>query len=329
MDNKEKLAKLLLVDFGVDLYPKADGRVEIPKHIVSYAWDSNLVYISSDMCGNIFISDDAEQIQEEISVSVRVSHGRVRIPSGFLRKVGMYRRNLIATFDGISIVHIKQNNASGYGALLEFLNSLSDCQADQFVKIMTGRAPRDDNNIPDMEIVRISANQGVVSEPKLFLLVSDENKPVLFRPIGDPYKFKCCWVDGVPKLTQNDDTNNTSVIYAIPGIKRNKDEGNAAGFLLIDSITFGKVRYVANRRGSTVVGRVLIFLFSPKARVGSFKVFENPEEKMDPNSIEEAKLICSNPERFLYNNFDLFASGSRGQTPLTITANTMKKDQGV
>jgi len=323
METRQILISLMLTDFGISLYPKSDGRVEIPKYIVKNIGfvSSNMVYMSSDMCGNIYISTNSELLEDEISISVAISNGRLRIPSKFLKKIGLINKSLVIVSDSHSILHLKADNSHNEEALELLLNELDDDKTSRLLDILSGKRV-DNNYILNMDIVRVSTNQTKLPKAKLFLLEGNEDKTFAFRPIGNPYKFRCCWVNRVPKLTK--DANNSVILYAIPGINRMKSGDNSSGFLIIDQITFGKICYVVNKKNSTTaIGKDLIFIFSPKTKIGSFKVFENPNTDIDNKIIEEAKLICANPEKFLSNKFSFFESGKCDLPPTTITLNTI------
>ena len=328
MEERQQLVNLLLTSFGVDLYPKSDGRIEIPKYMITTAgWDSyDKVYMSSDLQGNLYISSDSTFFSGGVTISVAVSHGRLRIPVGFLKRIGIHNRNLVAVYDMNSTLHLRPDNSESEEALVEFVNELNEKDAILLANILMGRAVLD-NYIPNMEIVRVSVNQKPLPEAEMFLLEANEQRSFMFRPIGNPYKFKCCWVDKVPHLAY-ENNDNATMLYVIPGIKRIKknDGGTVPGFLIIDETTFGKICYVVKKKGDdTAIGKDLIFMFSPRVRIGSFKVFENPKEDLDPKIIEEAKQVCANPERFLSSNFSLFKSGNCDLPPTTITVNTIGK----
>lgn len=330
MKEKEQIINLLLTDFGIELHPKSDGRVEIPKYLITAAgWeDTNMVYMSSNLDNMLYVSTDSELVDDTISVAVAISNGRLRIPAGFLRKIGLNDRVLVAIHDGDGMIRMRPDNTKSEEALGEFLEKLDDDQVKELLGILVGKAAAVSNNfIPSMEIARISISQKSLPEPSLFLLEGNESNPCVFRPVANPYKFRCCWVEGKPMLVRPSQTHDKSIVlYAVPGLKRIKKEDGVAvpGFLLLDQITFGKICYIVKRKGEkTAVGRDLIFIFSPKTKVGSFKVFENPRENLDPSIIELAKLTCANPERFLSNNFDFFESGKCDLPPTTITVNTI------
>lgn len=331
MEERDQLVNLLLTNFGVDLYPKPDGRIEIPKYIISVAgWDSSsMVYMSSDLSGNIYISTDSSLVEDEISIAVAISHGRLRIPAGFLKKARLFNRSLVSVYDMNSMLHLRPDNSDSIEALSEFLSTLDDNQVNELSNILTGRVQSNIRQLPHMEIIRVPVNQKELPEAKLFLLEGNEQHSFIFRPVGNPYKFKCCWVNKTPMLAHgNDDNNCLATIYAIPGVKRVKKDAGVGipGFLLIDQMTFGKICYVVKKKGeNTAVDRDLIFMFSPKTKVGSFKVFENPKEDLDTKIIEEAKQVCANPEKFLSTHFNLFDRGKCDLPPNTITINTMGK----
>jgi len=327
MEVREQLVNLMLTSFGIDLYPKADGRVEIPKYVViKSGWNSlDMVYMSSDMCGNLYISADSDLIENEVSVAVAISGGRLRIPAGFLKKVNLHNKNLVATYDADSTLCLKADNSENEEALTLFLEELDDLQAAKLLDMLTGgKSLRSDNDIPNMELIRVSANQKALPEAKMFLLEGDETRSFVFRPVGNPYKFKFCWINKVPKLVRSDVKNNALTLYIIPGVNRVKKDENLSGFLLIDQTTFEKICYIVKKKNeSTAIGKDLIFMFSPKVKIGSFKVFENPHVSLDPKIVEEAKMVCANPEQFLSNNFGLFESGECDHPPTTITVNTI------
>ena len=336
MDKREQLANLLITNFGMELYPKADGRVEVPQCLVSSAdWHScRSVYMSSNMDGIIYISSSSDLMKDDtVTITVAVSSGRLRIPAGFLKKVGLYGKRLSATHDGDSMLMVRPDNSKNDRALEELLGSFLDSQITELLNILTGEEIVDNNLIPNRDIVRVSVNCKDFPEPSMFLLEGDEARTCIFRPVGNPYKFKCCWVDKKPFLVKPSfDNENVVTLYAVPGLKRIKreDGGGVPGYLILDPITFGKVCYIVKlKQEKTAIGKDLIFIFSPKTKVGSFKVFENPTEDLDDEVIERAKLVCANPERFLSDSLELFCGGQCDSPPTTITVNTFgnKRDQ--
>ena len=251
MEERQHLVNLLSTNFGIDLYPKSDGRVEIPKHIISsVGWDSlELVYMSSDMYENIYISSDCSLLdiaEGEVAASVAVSHGRLRIPAGFLKKIGLLNRNLVAVSDMSGTLYIKPDNSNSGDALVEIINNLNEDVVKQLSKALSGLT---ENYIPNMELVRVSVNQSELPLAELFMLEGNENSSFVFRPINNPYKFKCCWVDKVPLISKSDN-EHTATLYLIPGIKRIKKDkgGGIPGFLIIDETTFGKICYIIKKK---------------------------------------------------------------------------------
>jgi hypothetical protein len=324
MEERQSIVNLLSTSFGVDLYPKADGRIEIPKHIIiSAGWEQcDVVYMFSDMCGSLYISSCSSLLDNDISITVAVSHGRLRVPAGFLKKIGLFNKNLIATYDMNNTLCLRPDSSEN--ALVDFVNNLSDDLATRLSQILLGTV-KENNYIDSEEIIRIPTDQPKLPQPMLFLLEGDEERSLVFRPVNNPYKFKCCWVNRVPFLSTlgND---KAIILFAIPGIKRTKKDKdkNVSGFLIIDEITFGKIWYIIKQKGcDTAIDKDLIFIFSPKTRIGSFKVFINPDENLDPKTIGEAKQVCANPERFLSSYFDLYTSGQCDLPPTTITVNTI------
>lgn len=313
---REQLVDLLSTNFGIDLYPKADGRVEIPKDVVLFLeWNSHEIINTTFEEGSIYVSSGSF----DKNISIKVSHGRVRIPAGVLRSAGLYKKNLIATFDLDCTMKITANNSNNIEVIDEFIENLTEEQKKTLKDILIGNAYKTNNEIPNMELIRVSVSQSSFEKPKLFLLDAIEDKPFIFKPVGNPYKFKFCWVDKVPLLSR--DEKDTLISYVIPVINMNNKD---IGFLLIDQITFGKVCYILNKKGrETAVDRDLIFIFSPKTRIGSFKVYENPRQEIKQEVIDKAKLICANPEKFLIDNFDIYSSGKRDFPPSTLTSNTI------
>lgn len=313
---EEQLVNFLTTDFGVELFPKADGRVEIPKDVVLFlGWNKSDIINLFFNDGNVYVSDGTF----EKNIQIKVSHGRVRIPIGVLKSAGLYRKSLIATFDLNCTMRLTASNSSSNWAINEFIGSLTKHQAEALVNIFMGKSSRDDNSIPSMEIAKISVNQEKLPRPEMFILEALEEKSFIFRPTGNPYKFNFCWVDKTPMLCKNED--NSLVSYVIPGIRRGEDK---VGFLLIDETTFGKVCYILKRKNeTTAIDKDLIFMFSPKTKIGSFKVYENPKQEINQELVEQSKLVCSNPERFLTSNFNIYSGGNKDFPPTTITTNTI------
>ena len=313
---KEQLVEYISTNFGIDLYPKADGRVEIPKEVVLFlGWDSCEIVNTMFEEGNVYVSNGSF----DKNIPIKVSHGRVRIPVGVLKSAGLHKKSLIATFDLNCTMRITADNSNNIEAINEFIDSLTEKQKKNLKDIFIGDTYKINNEIPNMELVRAPVNQSDFEKPKMFLLDAIEDKSFIFKPVGNPYKFKFCWSDKVPLLSR--DEEDILVSYAIPGINMyNKD----VGFLLVDQITFGKVCYILKKKEEeTGIDKDLIFIFSPKTRIGSFKVYENPKQEVERNIIDRAKLICANPENFLLNNFDIYSSGKRDFPPTSLTSNTI------
>lgn len=315
MNNTDSLVNLLLTNFGAKLHNKSDGRVEIPKYIIkSMGWDScDMVYVSSDLSNKIYISDNSFLTKDAECITVAISCGRLRIPYSFLKKIGLDNRHFIVTSNLNSVLCLRVNNYNNDLALRHLLEELPDNQVNDLYSILTGSTQFRNREIPNGDLARISIHKKELPRPKLFLLDSEHS--TVFRPVINPYKFSCKWVNNSPMLTKDNLGEN---LYIIGGINRGD---NSIGFLIIDEATFGKVCYFINRKGyTTAINKDLIFMYS---HMGFFKLYESPESDIEQDTVDEAKQVCANPEKFLINNFPVFQGGECSTPSGVITKHTM------
>jgi len=282
------MLNLLRNDFGIKLFPKKDGRVSIPKRLSKLMNDMVYVSYEDDL---IFISNGLKGTDNKEKSSLSVSGGKIRVPAKIIESSNMSDKEIIAFFDGEKII-LRTNNAY---LLKNYITQVEPIKISNSFTILKE------------ELIKCNINCNL--NPELFLLSNEEN--MVFRPIGNPYRFALCWQDGEPKLCENDE--DAMIIYAIPGVKRFIDKQYFVGFLLLDEINTGKAKSVLTDNAD------IIFAPSKQSNIGSFIVCSNPPEDLPANIINEAKVSCADPECFLLEHFDIFEKGECEYPPSELT----------
>jgi hypothetical protein len=340
MDYEKVILDFFYTGYGIIAHPKTDNRVEVPQSFVkTMGWNHHKkLYMSYDDGAEFYISYDPQfHSEDEVQIEVSVSNRRVRIPAGFLKKIGMDGRALsFIGADDLGIVRI--DNSHNENEIGGFIASLDVEDVEELGRLLVGRdvafeiEEDDEIEIPDEEkeakipfgeIARVSVKKNA----NLILLSKSES--VVFRPIQNPYKFTGHWDDKEIVFSRNvsKDTKQFK-FYLIPGIQRVKQEkgGFVLGFLLLDENIFGKVceRIVRSPGRKTAVGVEMIFIHD-SFTFGSFKVYENPPEELPCEVLERAKFTCSDPEGFLSKAFRIVDSPSKNSNPpLSVNSTTVE-----
>ena len=335
MDHDKVILDFLVTGFGTVANPKSDGRVEIPQSFVqTMNWGKcNKLYMSYDDGAEFYISEDFSFHEDDkIFVEVAVTKGRVRIPARFLKQIRMSDKSLVFTeADGAAVARVV--NSHNEERILAFLNTLDYDSVKQLAELLLDVEPVEEEEIfekkslefeiPHGEIARVSVSAS--TSPELILLSTESS--TVFRPVGNPYKFTAGWKNKEIVFYKDVPSSSLDILYLIPGIQRIKQEDKPFrfGFLLVDARLFTKIcqRIVKDAERTTAEGVEMIFIYSLFSK-GSFKVYENPKEELDPNIILKAKNICSNPEQFLLNTFTVIDGCSTHRSPLSVNANTVE-----
>jgi len=331
MDYEKVILDFFYTGYGISASPKTDSRVEVPQSFVrTMGWDQyEKLYMSYDDGAEFYISHDPQfHSEDEVQIEVVVSSKRIRVPAGFLKKIGM--SGVVLSFVGADDLGIvRMDNSHNEHKMAAFIASLEVEDVEELGRLLVGKDEEDETpdhdeaEIPFGEIARVS----VKKHADLILLSKSES--VVFRPIQSPCKFTGYWDDKEIVLSRNrSEDAGQSKFYLIPGIQRVKQEegGFIFGFLLLDENIFGKVceRIVHSPGRKTAVGVEMIFIHD-SFTFASFKVYENPPEELPDAVLKKAQFICSDPETFLLKAFRIVDSPPKNSNPpLSVNSTTVE-----
>lgn len=336
MDYKTVILDFFYTGYGVIAHPKSDGRVEVPQQFIKLmGWDKcDTLYMSYENGAEFYISNDLQfHCEDPVQIEAAVSNGRVRVPAGFLRKIEMCDKPLsFVAGDELGVVRV--NNSHNRFRIEEFISSLmphdieelallvsGEGEGDEYEEIVHAAEGKSEVKIPFGEVARVP-----IKRPHLILL--QKVGSTVFRPVGNPYKFKGYWADKEIVFAKDASETDPTTLYLVPGIQRVKQEdgGFLFGFLLLDEKMFGKIRdrVVRGPSRDTAIDVEMIFMYDCFT-FGSFKIYENPPEALPEDILERAKSICSDPERFLLNTFKVVDSPpENGNSPESVNSWTIK-----
>jgi hypothetical protein len=278
MNNRDILATYFIHQPGLILYPKADGRVEIPQFIVKgLEWDNISCVCVHMYPGELILSVKKNLCKaSELLGKINVTKGRIRIPLGFLKKSGFEKRPVVlgAGSDGSLIIRPDRSDVAE--DIRKFIdNNLSENLTNDLASLLIGK--------PD--------DSGEAS-PILFLPAANS---LCFRPIAAPYRFAGFKLkNGELVTTSNHKSSYSRDFYLIPGIKRSSGVFKP-GFLLTSEHLFS----IINSKIVHPINYDLIILNNGF----DFKVYRNPVEVLSQDIIKESEQICSNPGEFIKKFF--------------------------
>jgi len=267
MKNKEILANLL-ASHGVQVFPKADGRIEIPQSLVRMiGWGRGQKVYISDKPGFLIVSKEKSKNNVR---SIITTGGRARLPVGVLRNKGFEGKPLALSIEKDCII------ARVY------------CDADDILKTLS----LDNHSIKSLTNVLLGENS-----PKLFLL---KNQTVVL-PLRPPFRFPGYFLSTreVVRFEFPQSSIAPEYFYLLPVLS----EPGKYGFLLLNENDYTIIGIKLKSAGVSLdnPNRGIVPMWLP---FSGWKIFLNPvEHKYDINKAREA---CGKTEDFLKNNFRVY-----------------------
>lgn len=293
-----KLSNKLQNINGTILFPKSDGRIEVPRSIVKLLeWNNEeYIYVNRiDSTGELIINniEDASLLPKS---KIKISSGRVRIPLSTIKKARTDRGEnqsviLIPNLNLSSITIIPNVKRSS-----EVKSILCEIGPDLCKKLFDCLY----NNETALE-------EDDSCKPKLFLI--DVKKPTIVRIIGLPFSFGAHWVTNentgggtlVPHFTGCSICKHRSPenMYIVPVIKKVNGQ-NLVGFLLAQEELKNKI--ASKIKGKNPSDFTLIIYFAT-IQDGMCHVYNNPPEQISKEELKSAQEICNNPNKFIFDTF--------------------------
>lgn len=300
-----ELARMVAYRDGTVLYPKGDGRVEIPHGIVRLVgWrDKSVVWIGKGPGCLVLSNAKPESPIGRISVSME----RARIPMSILRASSMggpvaasldlvagtivVRRSLgpadLADLEGT----FREAGEPACRRLMSILGGVSLC-------IVADRTPE-----PPRQPRETSSG----GEPRLFLMGA--SRPTVVRVIGMPFAFQAHWVPSANgsagRLVPHSGGCALCALRApermslVPVIRR-VDGLHIPGFLLAQEELRAKI--ARQLSGRNPIDFDLVLYFAP-FQDGMCSVHKAPPEAVPEGLVRSAQAACSDPDRFVAEAF--------------------------
>lgn len=319
------LASRLSHSAGTPLYPKGDGRIEIPQGIVRLmGWkDKSVVSISMGE-GCIFLADGDNVHVSNLLGRVVVSMERVRIPMSMLRRIDGGSRSPVVVSPNLrsSVLVVLPDVAGRKHKIEAVLKDMGAGPCSRLLSLLMGQQPESQEEEGPAHPVEPAAPDAPAG-PRLFL--PDFAAPDVVRIVGSPFSFQSHWVpmDKGGAIVPHVDfgcvcrgTKAPERLYLIPVIRRkNKLE---TGYLLVRDDLRAKIGRVL--AGSNPTSFDLIFCYKPFVD-GMFEVYKNPPEPLPPDVVEKAQEDCGDPNKFVAGTFAAASEGAgqpcRMPTPLS------------
>jgi len=267
---------------GVSVFPKADGRVEIPQFVVhAMGWERiNKAYITIEDIGVCVYANDEGLNTAGLTL---VSGGRIRIPAGILKKTVFFKRPLVFVIERNRVIARKRAELS------DVEEGLKNIFGDEEIEQIGVEPPR--KSAPKEKPIN-------VGKPELIML--DTNNITTFRPVGSPFKFAASFNNTQREIVFSAPRHNIFPFYLIPGIKRVNKNSFIIGFLLLSSRTHERLCWKIKENG---IDREVMF-YPGQTEMGGFRVFTNPPNtKYSPELIRRAKHMCEDPKNLLETHF--------------------------
>jgi hypothetical protein len=266
---------------GQDLYfSKSDGRIEIPRALIS--WE-DIAYVFIYKTHDALLIYPNERGTIDLIGKTIMSAGRIRIPLSFLNKAGLNGHVFSITKEDNHLL-IRPYNPQRSEDLNKFLDTLSSTQTRMLSNFISGSSVD-----ADME-------SSVQAEP-VPIFLSDKN--MIFRTIGLPFRFYGFYARELGGEILLYKTGFT--FYAIPGIKRIDGE-NTIGYLITNTTIYGNILAALEdskvKKSNTTIE--LLFICNGCYDI---KTYINPLSNVFNKDIEIAKKLCSNSSDFINENF--------------------------
>lgn len=332
------LAERLSCVDGTVLYPKGDGRVEIPQSLVRLMGWKNKCRVEIGLSGHqrLCLTGNERTATARHLGSVVVSMERVRIPASILRKAELDigdRKSVVVVpqmpssfcMDKDPCLSVVPDLGSRFNMARAWFEAIGQRNCELLAASLEGKPVLADPEpvIPPDPVQEMVENLREPSQPpKLFF--PSPFKPTVIRVIGKPFLFQAHWVatsGGGTFAAHKDDAcplckdRGPERMYLIPVLRRGADM-EQAGFLLAKEelrAVIGKVLAGANPTSLD-----MILYYRPFA-YGMFEVFKNPPEPIPEGVLEKAQETCGNPDAFLDSVFkESFAPTVPARSPAVL-----------
>lgn len=272
---------------GFSLLPKSDGRVEIPRKVIQLLpWkDVSEIYLF-ETYGGLVASLDPEYDTTNVG-KIIINQGRVRLSYGSLKKVGLDYRELIASINEDASLLIR----SGFvgTVLYRAISEIPDEVALNIANALMGQ--------------KFVNNKQEVTKEKAEnykLILPNTRKPIIFRPLCQPYRFAGCWNDG--EILIGGSSNTNSQFYLIGGLEQLGVGQTQPGYLLATDVLYDLLRAARVRAEKhRMLGNMeWIIKFDPSIRE-EFRIFNSPV--LNTISNKKGKQLNNNYSSFLFESF--------------------------
>lgn len=252
-----------LVAHGFSLLPKGDGRVEIPQKLIQLLpWKATKEVYVFPSDGGLLVSADPE-LDRSVG-KITLNNGRVRLPYGILKELGLDKKALVASLGEDNTIFIKHDFY--IHRLNKPLNELPSELAVRFAQVLMGQ-----EDILEKEVVE--------ENPEVNLILPNTRRPITFRPLQDPYRFRGHWNDlgDNGQIVIGGFSRHTSVFYLIGGYEKLGMGQVRAGYLLASDVLCDTLRLARQRALDKGLGNEIewIIKFDPSIRE-EFRVFNTP-----------------------------------------------------
>jgi hypothetical protein len=272
------------------VYPKADGRIEIPQTIISkMGWkDLDKIYVVAAR-GEIIISPDVDTDSSDKAMLCKLNKGRIRIPATISKAVGFH--NVPVYMVAITNCVIVKANICTSNTIRRarlFLEGLSTEQKENLIGIV-----RNEPLVNEVAVPVNPKNIPALAEPELILL--DVIQPVVFRVTGEPVYLGAAWIKENKELILMDSGGDN--MYLIPGIHILRG-GFRIGYLLVDTSLYREISFNILKRGA-----LEFIIWYDTASPNSFKLYVNPPTVLADELLKKTQEICSNATEFANSVF--------------------------
>lgn len=283
IDINEIITTHLVWEHGYVIYPKGDGRVEIPQIFIKQLdWSKNKEVFAQSKFGEIVITKNKLLNYD----SIKFTNNRIRISLGILKKANLDKKSLyvISNSNYLIIRTYVDGSNDISNRVYDFISTLNDVQKNQLLSIFVDK---------------------IINKVETNLILLDQAKPMVFRIVGPAFTFPAMWCNKNIKICA-DRPELSSQLYLIPGINIQK-QNLESGFLLVSENTFSNIKTkIVEKMGITMSNEnipIELVLFYDVFVDGKFKVYINPPTPIDQSVIENTKKLCSNASNFINKTF--------------------------
>lgn len=276
----EKMAEIgtKLHNCGISVFPKADGRIEIPQFVVSAMdWKGlSEIYFTHEDVG-ICMYADGSRLKNIIGSSIS-NTGRFRIPATSIRKTPFFRKGLIFVIERERVVAHPRAE-------------LSKVKEDLGVLFSGSKTPKE-------HLKELEKDLPKLGKPELILL--DTNRITTFKPVDLPFSFLATFSSTKREIVFSASKYNNFNFFLVPGIERSGNNYRI-GFLLINNQVYKKIS--SKLKDYSSEHNEIGFWPHPK-ETGGFQIFINPSfGKYEKAIVGKAKIMCKDPKELLEIHF--------------------------